>query len=95
MDRVRDLVIEDQDRKKIAEILAQTGNPTGRLLVSMNAPAFNFLARHSFQGRAERELTRAFLALRIYQPVVKVVGPWSFYDTASRLAGNRMAPRSG
>jgi len=55
------------DLQEATEALSVFENPVGRLYLESSLPLMDVPLRRSFQLRAEREMTRAFLVLRIRQ----------------------------
>jgi len=58
--------LSEDEREQMAQALRRLDNPFGKLLVNMMFPAQSTVVELSFRMRAEREATRAFLALRAY-----------------------------
>jgi len=55
------------ERARLKEHLATLENPVGKVIIGLVMPAFGRMSKMSFERRAEREATRAVLALRIYE----------------------------
>ncbi|GAG07746.1 unnamed protein product, partial [marine sediment metagenome] len=61
------LVAAASDLAGAQQAVANIENPVGKTLLSLFMPTLNRLLEASFRLRTEREATRAFLAVRLYQ----------------------------